>query len=434
MTRKGYAVYHKYRWWAVVALGLSLFIVTIDMTIVSLALPSIAHAFHLADNIASAISLSYNVPMTLALLPVGLILHRLRPLPTFLVSVLGFGIGSLICGLSVVFWMLMAGRIIQGVFAAVIFTQSIALAATVVKPSERGRAMGVLVTLGPLGEMVGPTLGGLLLSRWHWSIIFFVNLPICLCICVLALFSLRHVVMAGDQQSATQEAPAGGNPMSALLQQAPFVLALLALLCCTTIIGGLYYLVPFNMDDIQHFLPAMSGIILFSLPLGIFVMGLVGGYLVDRFGVKIPMLAGMILMLVGLFTLVAAIGQPTTGLNIAWRLLLIGFGSGLFFGPNRAYLMSVGSRKSMGAASAVANVSQNIGVVCGPILVSIIWTLFANPGMQMVVGISLLAVCAATGLLLSWLSTRKRVAEPALASENSTNMVATDFSADVPTK
>ena len=416
-------MYHKHRWWAVLALGLSLFIVTIDMTIVALALPVIAHVFHLTESTASAVSLSYTVPMTLALLPVGLILHRVRPLPTFLVSVLGFAVGSLISGLSVVLWMLIAGRIIQGIFAAVIFTQGIALAAAVVKPSERGRAMGLLLTLGPLGDMLGPTLGGLLLSHWHWSVIFFVNLPICVLVSVMALFSLRDVVMAEDRPSEVQEVNSGLRWMGTLFRQPAFLLGLLALLCSTTIMNGVYYLVPFNMNSLQHFTPGVAGIILFSLPLGLGVMGPVGGYLTDRYGVKLPMLIGLTLALLGLTSLALVVGQPTVGINMAWRLLLTGCGAGLFFGPNRTLLMSTGTRETMGAASALANVGQNIGLVCGPILISVTWALLTVPTIQMIGGMLLLIAVCCICLLLTWLATRNK---PAALSMSTTNPVPTE--------
>jgi MFS family permease len=399
-------MYHKYRWWAVIALGLSLFIVTIDMTIVSLALPVIARGFHLSDSMASAVSLSYTVPMTLALLPVGLVLHRLRPLPTFLISVLGFGVGSLISGLSLALWMLLVGRIIQGIFGAVIFTQGIAVAAAIVKPSERGRAMGLLLTLGPLGDMIGPTLGGLLLSHWHWPVIFFVNLPICLLVSLLALFSLRHVTMTEDRPSEKQKANNGLGWMGTLFHNGTFLRALLALLCCTTIMSGVYYLVPFNMNSVQRFVPAIAGVILFSLPLGLAVMGPVGGYLADRYGVKLPMLSGLALMIIGLTTLTLIVGLPTAGVNMAWRLFLTGCGAGLFFGPNRTLLMSTGTRETMGAASALSNIGQNIGIVCGPLLVSITWSLLVNPSAKMVGGMLLLIVFCGIGLLLTWLATR----------------------------
>src|SRR5437588_12889024 len=99
------------RWFAVVDLGLSLFLSALDATIVALALPPIAQHFQLSDSLASAVTLSYAIPLTVLILPAGDLVSRFRTLPTFLISVVGFGLGSLICGLAPNFALLVAGRI-----------------------------------------------------------------------------------------------------------------------------------------------------------------------------------------------------------------------------------------------------------------------------------------------------------------------------------
>src|SRR6266568_9279974 len=165
---------YKYRWLAVIAIGLSFFLSALDATIVALALPVMAHHFQLSDSLASAITLSYALPMTLLILPSGDLVSRFHVLPTFLVAVLGFGLGSLVCGLASSFPLLLVGRVIQGCFGAVIATQGIAVAAAVVSPGERGRAMGIVGALAPLGGVAGPGIGGLLLANFGWSAVFFV--------------------------------------------------------------------------------------------------------------------------------------------------------------------------------------------------------------------------------------------------------------------
>src|SRR5256885_16913533 len=129
------------RWLAVSALALSIFLSVLDATIVALALPPIAQHFQLSDSLVSTVILSYAIPLTVLILPSGDLIGRFRTLPTFLVAVLGFGLGSLTCGLAPNFPLLLLGRVIQGGFGALIATQGIAVAAAVVAPTERGRAM-----------------------------------------------------------------------------------------------------------------------------------------------------------------------------------------------------------------------------------------------------------------------------------------------------
>src|SRR2546428_13016364 len=107
-------IWYRWRWIAVSALGLSMFLSALDATIVALALPKIANSLQLSDSLASTVFLAYAIPLTLLVLPSGAVLNRLPALPTFLASVLGFGLGSLVCGLSPNFATLLVGRVVKG--------------------------------------------------------------------------------------------------------------------------------------------------------------------------------------------------------------------------------------------------------------------------------------------------------------------------------
>ena len=390
------------RWLAVVALGLSLFLSALDGTIVALALPTIAQHFLLSDSLASAVTLSYAIPLTLLILPAGDLVGRFRTLPTFLISVTGFGLGSITCGLAPNFALLLVGRVVQGCFGAVIATQGIAVAAAVVTPGERGRAMGLIGALAPLGGVAGPGIGGLLLAGFGWSAIFFVNVPVCLLAALLGLFSLRGVRLGGRQSGSAYPQMAG------LLRRPQFLWGLLAFFCSVTVGGALYYLLPFDMNNVQHIVPAQAGVILLCVPLGMGVMGILGGYLTDRYGAKPFVLTGSGLLLAGLLLLTLIVQSPTSELDLAWRLLLIGMGIGLFTSPNQTRLMSVGAPETMGAASALSNLVARLGTVCGPLLVGLVWTFLASESAQMGVGILLIDGFAVLNLLFAWLSIQRR--------------------------
>ena len=404
------------RWLAVVALGLSLFLSALDGTIVALALPTIARHFQLSDSLVSAVTLSYAIPLTLLILPAGDLVGRFRTLPTFLISVVGFGLGSLTCGLAPNFALLLVGRIVQGCFGAVIATQAIAVAAAVVLPGERGRAMGLIGALAPLGGVAGPGIGGLLLARFDWSAVFFVNVPVCLLAVLLGLFSLRGVRLSRSGSAYRK--------MGGLLRRQQFLWGLLAFFCSVTVAGALYYLLPFDMSNVQHIAPAHAGVILLCVPLGMGVMGILGGYLTDRYGAQPFILTGSGLLLVGLIMLTLVVQSPTAELDLAWRLLLVGIGIGLFSGPNQTRLMSVGARETMGAASALSNLVSRLGSVCGPLMVGLVWTFLASFSAQMIVGILLINGFAVLNLLFAWLSIQRRARsvsaeeEPETTSKN----------------
>jgi MFS transporter, DHA2 family, multidrug resistance protein len=389
------------RWLAVTAVGLSIFLSALDATIVALASPIIARQFHLSDSLASAIFLAYSVPLTLLILPSAELMRRFRTLPLFLSAVVGFCLGSIVCGLAPTLPALLVGRVIQGSFAALIATQGIAVAASVVAPTERGRAMGLIGSLAPLGAVAGPGIGGLLLTRLDWHAIFFVNVPIGAAAIVLGLISLRGVGLARGAQS-------GFHQMIGLLRRPQFLWGLLGFLASTTVASGLYFLFPFDLTGIQRYGSAIAGLLLLCVPLGMGVMGILGGYLTDRFGAPRFTLIGSSLLLVGLLLLGLVLVEPTAALNCAWRLLLIGAGIGLFTGPNQTLLMSAGPRETMASASALSNLSARLGSVIGPLALGILWGLLPGMDRQMVGGVTALTLLAAFTVLAAWIASREK--------------------------
>jgi MFS family permease len=131
-----------------------------------------------------------------------------------------------------------------------------------------------------------------------------------------------------------------------------------------SVAGALYYLLPFDLISVQHLAPELAGVVLLCVPLAMGAMSILGGTLADRYGAAPLILIGSGLLLFGLLLLTLVAGTHTAELDLAWRLLLIGMGIGLFSGPNQALLMSVGARETMGAASALSNLGARIGSIC----------------------------------------------------------------------
>jgi len=345
-----------------------------------------------------------------------MVLGRFPTLPTFLVAVLGFGLGSSICGLATSFPLLLLGRVIQGCFGALIATQGLAVAATVVAPREQGRAMGLIGSLAPLGGIAGAGIGGQLLAHWDWSIIFFVNVPLCGFAALLGLISLRSVSLIERQPGSHN----GLRHMATLLRHSPFRWGLLGFLCTVTIAGALYYLLPFDLGGVQHLPPSTAGLVLLCVPLGMGSMGLLGGYLTDRYGARPFTLIGSGLVLVGLILLSLDLSHPTPALDLAWRLLLVGIGIGLFNGPNQTLLMSAGARETIGTASALSNLSARLGAVFGPLILSILWSFLPGDALHMSIGMLTLVLLSALSVLCAWLVKAKQHDSPTGADAGET--------------
>src|SRR5205807_1702041 len=182
-----------------------------------------------------------------------------------------------------------------------------------------------------------------------------------------------------------------------------FFWGLMGFLSTVTIAGALYYLLPFDLSDVQHLTPSTAGLILLCMPLGMGVVGLLGGYLTDRYGARPFTLTGSGLVLVGVLLLSLVLVHPTSVFDLTWRLLLIGIGMGLFNGPNQTLLMSAGTKETMGAASALSNLSARLGSVFGPLMLSITWSFLPGYALQMSIGILVLVTLGVLNVLFTWL-------------------------------
>ena len=391
------------RWLAVAALGLSLFMSALDSTIVALALPSIAGGFGLSDSAAAWLFLAYAIPLTILILPSGAMAKRYPTLPAFAASVLGFGLGSLICGLAPDFRILVAGRVVQGSFAAVISTQGFAVAGAIVSPNERGRAMGMMGTIAPLGGVAGPGLGGVLLSTFGWPSIFFVNLPVALLAAGLGFVSLRGFRLqawGAPRKSVYME-------MAGLLRHPRFLGSILAFFFSVTMSVALYYIIPFDLGGIQGLSPSASGAVLLTVPLGMMVMGMAGGYLTDKFRPRPIAIGGAGLIFLGVALLSFVVSTRGSEADLAWRLLLVGLGIGLFSSPTTTVIMSFGGRDGMAAASSLTNLSARLGTVVGPVAIGSAWALMAGLSSQVATGMLLVDALAGLTLLAAVFSVRK---------------------------
>jgi EmrB/QacA subfamily drug resistance transporter len=159
-------------------------IVFLDGTIVTLALPTIAGDFHAGFSSLQWIAAGFLLSLSSLILlggSLGDIFGRRR---VFLIGLGGFGISSLLCGLSPNTDVLIAFRILQGVFGALLVPSSLAIINTSYAKADRGAAIGLWSAWAGAFTAIGPLLGGYLLGAVSWRWIFFINVPLVL-ICMI---------------------------------------------------------------------------------------------------------------------------------------------------------------------------------------------------------------------------------------------------------
>ncbi|MCC4908529.1 DHA2 family efflux MFS transporter permease subunit [Microbacterium sp. cx-59] len=168
-------------WPALWALVIGFFMILVDTTIVSVANPAIKAALDPAtanlDNVVwvtSAYLLAYAVPLLIT----GRLGDRFGPKNIYLIGLAIFTIASIGCGLSGSLGMLIAMRAVQGLGAALMTPQTMAVITRTFPPQHRGAAMGLWGATSGVAMLVGPLAGGLLVDGLGWQWIFFVNVPV----------------------------------------------------------------------------------------------------------------------------------------------------------------------------------------------------------------------------------------------------------------
>lgn len=161
-------------------IAVSFFMETMDITILNTAVPTIAAALGVVPlDLKSALT-SYALSLALFIPLSGWMADRFGTRRVFHSAIAIFGIGSLLCGMATNLHMLVGARIVQGLGGAMMMPVGrIAIARTFPK-AELVRAMSFVVIPGLIGPLLGPVIGGLIVTHLHWRVIFFVNLPFAL--------------------------------------------------------------------------------------------------------------------------------------------------------------------------------------------------------------------------------------------------------------
>ncbi|CAM2771136.1 DHA2 family efflux MFS transporter permease subunit [Prescottella defluvii] len=173
-------------WPALWALCLGFFMILVDSTIVAVANPVITAELGADVNaviwVTSAYLLAYAVP----LLVTGRLGDRFGPKNMYLIGLVVFTLASLWCGLAGGIEMLIVARVFQGLGAAMMTPQTMAVITRIFPPDKRGAAMGLWGSVAGVATLVGPILGGVLVDNLGWEWIFIVNVPVGVVAFVLA--------------------------------------------------------------------------------------------------------------------------------------------------------------------------------------------------------------------------------------------------------
>lgn len=413
---------YRHKWWILIAVSLGLFMGTVDGTIVNVALPTLVREFTTNFPTIQWVVLSFLLGLSVLMLGVGRLADIAGKRRIFSTGLAVFVIGSVLCGLAPgVFW-LIGFRLLQSVGAAMTVALGVAIVTESWPPEERGKAIGVSGGVISLGIVIGPALGGLIISVLNWRWIFFVNLPLGALalflvlryvpplqpsgrrepfdfagagIMGLSLLALILALTAGQGLSFTDRRivallvlfVASATAFVVVEQRVPYPLIDLSLFrnpqfslnlltgALTFIaIAAVTFLLPFYLQLVLDLPVAQVGILIASVPLALAVLGPLAGSLSDRFGTRPVSVVGLALLVIGYLT-ASTLSVGTTPLGFVLRMFPIGLGMGTFQSPNNSAIMGAAPRNRLGVASGMLSVTRTLGQTTG---IALMGALFAS--------------------------------------------------------
>jgi EmrB/QacA subfamily drug resistance transporter len=392
---------------------------TIDSSIVNVALPTLVRELHADFPIVQWVVLAYLLVLTTLMLAVGRLADMHGKKIIFTSGFAVFTIGSVMCGLSTGIYALIAFRGLQAVGAAMILALSNAIITEAFPPAERGRALGISGTMVSIGIVVGPTLGGILISSLSWRWIFFVNLPVGVIGVLLAQRYVPSIKPRGNQKFDWKGIGVFVSGLVAFLlsltwgQRIGFtdgrVIALMGIgLSCAgffffiesrtdqpviqlglfrnrdlsvgivtgfltfVAIAGTTLLMPFFLENMLGYETRQVGFMLAVVPIAMGLVAPLSGAMSDRIGSRPITIAGLLVLAVGYFGLSRMEGSISTG-QFLFRFLPIGLGMGIFQSPNNSAIMGSSPSNKLGVISSLLAITRTLGQTTGIAALGALW-------------------------------------------------------------
>ncbi|WZE73374.1 MFS transporter [Macrococcus sp. CCM 2573] len=168
------------------ALVIIMFMSAIETSIVSLATPAIGKDLGVKESLA-LIFTSYMIAIVVITPLVGEIMKRIGSKYTMIFGIIVFIVGSMLSGASFTFPMLVASRLVQGLGAGIMMTMGSIIPKIAFEIPYRYKVMGIVGSVWGISSIVGPLLGGLILTYLRWSFLFYINVPVAIVAIVLVL-------------------------------------------------------------------------------------------------------------------------------------------------------------------------------------------------------------------------------------------------------
>ena len=407
---------------ALLVIAFAQLMVVLDTTIVNVALPSIQHALRFNSTDLEWVINGYSLAFGGLLLLGGRAGDLFGRRRMFVAGVLLFAAGSLAGGLATTSWWLIGSRVVQGAGGAIVAPTALSLIADTFKEgAARTRALGIYAGAAGGGGAVGLILGGLITNYFSWRWVLFVNVPIALLLAVAAprvlaasegrsgrldlpgaisvtagmtllVYGLSRVATHAWTDALTVQTLGAGAALLVLFlivelrsKQPLMPLTLFAnrnrsgAFALRMVAGSGTFAVLFFLTQIAQnvlgYSPLKAGFAFLPLGIGVVITAQVTSRVIGRIGPRAPIMLGALAIAGGLLWLSQITDHATYVSDMLGPLVILSIGFGLVFFPTTLVAVSGASRHESGLASAVLNVSQQLG---GSIGLAVLGTVAAN--------------------------------------------------------
>jgi EmrB/QacA subfamily drug resistance transporter len=395
----------------VFTVALGTFMSSFDINAANIALPMIQNSFHTSIAIVEWVVVAYLLTLCSTQLTIGRISDLYGPKKIYTAGFISFTISSILCGISWNIASLIIFRILEAISAAMMASTSSAIITNAVPPSNRGKALSFTAIAVAVASCAGPTLGGLLASRFGWNSIFFINIPIGI---LGTVFSIKFIQKDTAKTGIKFDLPGSVliilalvaillpldllslktiNLLSAIIlftvglalaaifilhesrtDQPILNLALFKnhIFANSNFAASLFYtaefmmvfLSPYYLQQQRMLTPSMAGMMMFPMALMMLIFAPIAGALSDKFDSRLISSIGMVILAAAIL----GFGGFQANTPIALLIIMfavVGIGAGLFNTPNNSAVMGSVSAAHRGIAGATLGTMRTIGMVLG---------------------------------------------------------------------
>ncbi len=413
----------RYKWWAYVSIAVGLLVVVMDQSGMNIAMPKVAEEFDADIPTVQWVTLSYILSISALLMPLGRLADILGRRRVYLAGFLVFIGGAIVGGTAPSFPVLLVAKIVQGIGSAGVQANGLAIVTESFPERERGKALGLYTSVVGGGLIMGPAVGGVLISAFDWRAVFYASI-----IAGFGAWGVAHASLLGSQNSGADQPKRlnfdwGGAVLSSGMLatfllglsnshrlgwgSAPVVTSLLAAAALFLLFiwwqrrtsdpmldlglfrsknfslgvstrfiqflanSAVIFLMPFYLIQVLDFEPNRAGLMVMPYAFGMGLTSPFSGRISDRYGTRWISVVGMGFSASSLF-IFSQLTPDSSTTHVIIGMLLGGMGMGTFSSANSAAIMGSQSREKYSIVAAFQNLIRNSANVTGVALATTI--------------------------------------------------------------